>query len=472
MGGGISGVGTSADALGRVHVQIDADFDDHLESIRSYLRQPSVSGTGQGILQGAEATASLIEAAGGQAEIVKTPGHPAVLGRIEGAGPRLVRYGMYDVQPAEEPDWTSPPFAAEIRDLPRVGRSVVARGAANSKGCLAAFFLAVKSATKVSDLPVSIALLIDGEEELGSPNLPRVVDERRADLVADAAFDLDLGADTSGVPDVYLGCKGIISVLLACRGGDWGGPAERALHSSQGVVVASPAWSLVRALGALVNQDESPRVAGLAPPPISDEDQELVDALAARIDMNEQLREAGARRYKKDVDARALIRALLYEPAVNLNGVATGYPAGGKTIIPHEARAVLDIRVPYGCDIDAICNGVKEAVATAAPEAEVDVKPFEVCPPSKTSPSSPVARALVQSHVDAGRPARVWPGAPWWAPYYLFEQKLELPFAVGGAGHSARAHAADEYATVAGLREHMHQSITFLHRFAGEFEAA
>ena len=73
---------------------------------------------------------------------------------------------------------------------------------------------------------------------------------------------------------------------------------------------------------------------------------------------------------------------------------------------------------------------------------------------------------MVESQRDVGPPPQVWPSAPWWAPFYLFEQVLRVPFASGGAGHAGRAHAADEYATIAGLRTHMRQSIAFLHRFA------
>src|SRR3712207_4968585 len=142
------------------------------------------------MLAGAEHVAALIEGGGGSAEIVATSGHPAVIGRIEGDGPTLLRYGMYDVQPADEPGWSSPPFAAATADVPGAGPSLVARGAANSKGALAAFLLALSSARRVSDLPVGIALLVDGEEELGSPNLPGVMAARREDLAAEAAFDL------------------------------------------------------------------------------------------------------------------------------------------------------------------------------------------------------------------------------------------------------------------------------------------
>jgi len=128
----VNGGGTDA-LWAPVWNQIDEDFDEHLEDIRNFLRCPTVSASDDDMLAGAEYVAALIEDAGGSAEIIPTAGHPAVLGRIEGDGPRLLRYGMYDVQPADESGWSSPPFAAVSADVPGAGPSIVARGAANSR---------------------------------------------------------------------------------------------------------------------------------------------------------------------------------------------------------------------------------------------------------------------------------------------------------------------------------------------------
>src|SRR5215218_5679958 len=442
----VNGGGTDA-LWAPVWNQIDEDFDEHLEDIRNFLRCPTVSASDDDMLAGAEYVAALIEDASGSAEIIPTAGHPAVLGRIEGDGPRLLRYGMYDVQPADESGWSSPPFAAVSADVPGAGPSIVARGAANSKGSLASFLLALASARRVSDLPAEIVFFVDGEEELGSPSLPGVMSARRADLAADAAFDMDLTADRRSVAEVYLGCKGIVSFVLSCSGGEWGGPVGGALHSSEGVVISSPAWSLVPALSAL--QDAAGRKAldGLVPASIPPEDEELLGALA----------------YRGPNDARSVLKALMYEPVLNLNGFCAG-SVTGKTVVPHEARAALDLRIPYGTDVESVVAGIERIVARAAPE--VLVEGLQLCPPSRTTANSPVARAMVESQRDVGPPPRVWPSAPWWAPFYLFEQALELPFASGGAGHAGRAHSADEYATIAGLRTHMRQSIAFLHRFS------
>jgi acetylornithine deacetylase/succinyl-diaminopimelate desuccinylase-like protein len=447
----------------RAWERIDTDFEGHLEEIVRFLRRPTVSASGDDMLAGAEHVAALIEGAGGSAEIVATAGHPAVLGRIEGDGPRLLRYGMYDVQPADEPGWSTPPFAAATAEVPGAGRSVVARGAANSKGALAAFLLALASARRVSDLPAEIVLLVDGEEELGSPHLPEVMSARRADLAAEAAFDLDLTADRRGFSEVYLGCKGIVSFFLTCSGGEWGGPVGRALHSSEGPVISSPAWSLVRALAALTNDARRGSIAGLPTGSVPAGDEPLLDELARDFDPDAHLVEAGALAYSGPKEARPVLEALMYEPAVNLNGLSSG-SLTGKTIVPHEARAALDVRIPYGTEIERLVAGIERSVALAHPE--VVVSGVQVCPPSRTTADSLVARAMIESQRDAGPPPRVWPSAPWWAPFYLFDDVLGIPFASGGAGHAGGAHAADEYATIEGLRAHMRQSVAFLHRFA------
>jgi acetylornithine deacetylase/succinyl-diaminopimelate desuccinylase-like protein len=452
----------------RTWEQIDEEFDDHLEEIRRFLRCPTVSASNDGMLAGAEFVATMIEGAGGTAEIIPTAGHPAVLGHIAGDGPRLLRYGMYDVQPADELGWTSSPFAAVTADVPGAGPSIVARGAANSKGSLASFLLALASARRVSDLPAEIVFLVDGEEELGSPSLPNVMSDRRADLTAEAAFDMDLTADRRDISEVYLGCKGIVSFILSCSGGEWGGPVGRALHSSEGVVISSPAWSLTRALIALEDASRCNALDGLGPATVPPEDENLLDALARDFDPAAHLEESNALKYRGSGDARSLLKALMYEPVLNLNGFSAGSTTG-KTIVPHEARAALDVRIPFGTDTGAVVAGIERVVMQVAPE--VAVEEVQLCPPSRTTANSPVARVMVESQRDVGPPPQVWPSAPWWAPFYLFEQVLGLPFASGGTGHAGRAHAADEYATIAGLRAHMRQSIAFLHRFARAAEA-
>ena len=294
-----------------------------------------MSATGEGIRDVAAATGAWIEGAGGSFELVETPGHPLVVGELTGpaGAPWLLRYGMYDVQPAQEPDWSSPPFAAEVRDLPGVGAAVVARGSANSKSCLACFFLAVEILRELDAMPVTVALMIEGEEELGSPHLADAVRSRAGDLAAEGAFDLDLTAGLDGQPALILGCKGLCDLSLVVEAGDWGGPAID-LHSSEQAWIASPVWALVQALATLTGPDEEIRVAGLdGGPGPGDGDRRLLAELAAGFDPTEHLREARAARYRLDGGPAELLEALLFRPTMNISGLSAGYVGpGGKTI--------------------------------------------------------------------------------------------------------------------------------------------
>jgi acetylornithine deacetylase/succinyl-diaminopimelate desuccinylase-like protein len=457
--------------LARVRARVAERFPADLERIRAYLRLPSVSATGTGIREVAEATAAWVAEAGGRAELVDTGGHPLLLGELPGppGAPRLVRYGMYDVQPAEEPGWTSPPFAAEVRDLPGIGPSVVARGSANSKGALAGLLLAVEVLRELQAMPVTVALLVEGEEELGSPNLAAAVRRHRDDLTAEAAFDLDLTAGLDGRPELILGCKGLLDLELSVSGGDWGGPTVD-LHSSEQAWIASPAWALVHALASLTGPDEQILVEGLAgyPRELDPGDERLLGELAAAFDPAEHLREVQTSRYRRGGSAEELLRALVFAPTLNLSGLGAGYTGpGGKTIVPSRAAARVDVRLVPGIDPEAAADAVRRHLDRHG-FAHVESRVLDTYPWAKAPAGNPSATALRASYDALGLTPLPYPLAPWCAPYFVFDRILGLPWVCGGAGHAAGAHGPDEYATLAGLEEHVVGVAAFLLAYAAQ----
>jgi acetylornithine deacetylase/succinyl-diaminopimelate desuccinylase-like protein len=431
---------------------------------------PSVSATGQGIREVADRVAALVEEAGGSAELVETPGHPVVLGELAGpaGAPRLVKYGMYDVQPAEEPDWSSPPFAAEARDLPGVGPAVVGRGVANSKGSLAAFFCALEVLRDTGGVPVSIAFMMEGEEELGSPSLPEVVRARRDDLAGDAGVDLDLyGAPGGAAADLAMGCKGLLSFELVCEGGDWGGP-RAPLHSSEMAWIHSPVWELVRALDSLVGPDQHVAVPGLleAARRPTEQDRALLEELAEGFDPVAHLAEVEASGFRLAGTTADLLEALIFQPTVNVDGLEAGYTGpGGMTIIPHRARAVLDVRLVPDLEPDRAAEAVREHLDAVGIE-HVELRMLDSYPWGKADPGSAVARAMRASYEAVGVRVLPYPMAPWCAPFYVFDRILGIPWVTGGVGHSGGAHAPDEFASVEGLRQHIVAAAEFLLAFA------
>jgi acetylornithine deacetylase/succinyl-diaminopimelate desuccinylase-like protein len=448
---------------------VDERFDTYLERILELCRMPSVSGTGEGIPEVADRVAGLIEEAGGSAEQVATPGHPVVLGDLAGppGAPRLVRYGMYDVQPAEEPDWSVPPFAGEILDLPRVGPSVVCRGVANSKGALAAFFCALDVLRDTGGVPVGIAFMVEGEEELGSPHLPEVVRARAGDLAGDAGVDLDLCGEHGGAADLFFGCKGLLSIELVCESGDWGGPG-RPLHSSEMAWIDSPVWALVQALDTLVDRDQEPAVPALsaAARGPTEDDRALLEELAAGFDPAEHLAEVETTHFRLPGDAPELLEALIFRPTINIDGLDAGYTGpGGKTIIPHRARAVLDVRLVPDLEVETAAASIRDHLDGAG-FPHVAVRQLDSYPWGKGDPGSAVGRAMRASYERAGVRPLPWPMAPWCAPFYLFDRALGIPWVAGGLGHSGGAHGPDEFATVEGLSQHILAAAEFLVAFA------
>ncbi len=308
------------DQVGRVHRQIEQHWPAHLETTREFVRQPSISADGTGMAEMAADVRDRIVALGGESEIIPTPLHPVVWGRIDAGCPHtLLYYGMYDVQPTigEERDWIVDPFAGELRDLPGLGECLVNRGITNQKGPMIGFFNVLESIKAVGEqLPVNIVFLIEGEEELGSRSLPAFVREYRDRLKADAAFFSMYNQDPTGKVVSYLGVKGILFFELIARGGDWGGPAgNRAIHGSQAVWFGSPAWRLVYALSTMITPDQKhilidgfyDDVATISP-----HDEALLHALAPSFTPEEELRENDVRRFKYDLTGVDLLKKYLY----------------------------------------------------------------------------------------------------------------------------------------------------------------
>jgi acetylornithine deacetylase/succinyl-diaminopimelate desuccinylase-like protein len=211
------------------HAAIDRDFDAHLERIRAFLQIPSVSADDGDLRGTADAVCRLIELAGGTAA-PREPGEkrPTVIGVIDGPPPTVLRYGMYDVQPPGA-HWTVDPFAATVRD----GR-IVCRGAANSKGALAASILAFASAPS----PCRQVFVCEGEEELGSPRLAAFCIDHHDRLKADYALDFDLQEQPGSI---FAGVKGLYELELSAGGGP-------DVHSSRVAEVPEPAVELARAI--------------------------------------------------------------------------------------------------------------------------------------------------------------------------------------------------------------------------------
>jgi acetylornithine deacetylase/succinyl-diaminopimelate desuccinylase-like protein len=464
-----------------VYRHIDANLADHVKQLQRWVRQPSVSAQNRGIKEMAELVAADLRQLGfTEVEIVTTTGHPGVFGYYDAGAPRtLVIYLMYDVQP-EETGWTVPAFDGALVDH-ELGRVLMARGATNQKGPERAFLNALDSIVKTrGKLPVNLLVVAEGEEELGSPNYPQVIDRYEERLKkADGVFFPLSAQDRSGAVSLPLGVKGIVVFELEATGGTHGGPKNAEIHSSLKAIVDAPAWRLTQALSTLTSPDgNSILVPGYydAIRQPTEAEQRLVNGMARQVAGREaSMRQGlGVDRFIDDVSGRDLLARWLFTTTININGMWSGYTGEGmKTILPHVARARLDSRlVPNQTPDDQLALVRKHLLERGF--ADITVRRISGYPPAQTDVNTPIVRASISVFNKHGATPTVAPRLAGSAPYYIFTDRLGLPMVMGGLGHGSGAHAPNEYmvieprtgSRVAGLAAVEKFYVDFLYAFA------
>jgi acetylornithine deacetylase/succinyl-diaminopimelate desuccinylase-like protein len=437
-----------------VYAYIDAHQAEHLENLRRWVQQPSVSAQGRDIEEMAALLIDDLRRLGFQeVERVPTAGHPGVFGYYDAGAPKtLVVYLMYDVQP-EETGWTVEPYAAAIVDSPH-GRILRARGATNQKGPERAFLNALEAILATAGKPpVNLLVVAEGEEELGSPHYPEIVAryEERLRRASGVFFPMN-SQDATGEVSMTLGVKGILSFELEARGGPSGGPTRAEIHSSLKAIVDAPAWRLAQALAILTTPDGNTiTVPGyydaIRPPTI--EEQHLVNGMARRPGREEVMRRTLAvERFTDGLTGRDLLARWLFTTTININGLWSGYTGpGGKTILPHVATARLDSRLVPDQTPDGQLELIRRHLA-ARGFGDIVVRKNSGYPPAQTSVESPLVRSVIGVFNKHGTTPSVAPRLAGSAPYYVFTDRLKLPLVAAGLGHGGGAHAPDEYMVI------------------------
>jgi len=325
---------------------------DELERLFEHLRFPSIStdSTHAGdVRANAEWLAGQFKGMGLATEVHKTPKHPVVVARNahqEGRRTVLI-YGHYDVQPVDPVSlWDSPPFEPEIRD-----GMIWCRGAADNKGQHFVHLLgAEKTIREEGELPVNVIFLIEGEEEIGSPNLVPFLEKHKADLACDIIAVSDTGMVAPGVPTLGYGLRGItcLEVLVKGPAGD--------LHSGvYGGCVANPASAAARMVASLHQDDGKVAVAGFYDDviPLEDWEREMWAKVPGASDAD-FLKTTGSPAPFGE-PGYSMAERLWARPTVEVNGIGSGYQGeGSKTVLPAEALFKLSCRLVPGQDPEKV----------------------------------------------------------------------------------------------------------------------
>ncbi len=321
---------------------IEENKDRFIEELFGLIRIPSVSSKSEHKADMHRATEyikkSLLEAGADMAEVIPTEGHPVVYAEkiINPSLPVVMVYGHYDVQPAEPLElWKSPPFEPEIRE-----GKIWGRGADDDKGQLFMHVKALEYMVKTGTLPCNIKFMIEGEEEIGSPNLGKFCQANAGKLKCDVILVSDTSMIGQDVPSITTGLRGLSYLEVEVTG------PNRDLHSGlYGGAVANPVNVLAKMIASLTDENNRITIPGFYDDVLDVKPEERQEMAKAPFD---------AEKYKNDLDVEELTGEAGYttmertgiRPSLDVNGIWGGYTGeGAKTILPSTAHAKISMRL-------------------------------------------------------------------------------------------------------------------------------
>jgi acetylornithine deacetylase/succinyl-diaminopimelate desuccinylase-like protein len=338
-----------------------------LDDLKTFLRFPSISTQpdhAPDIIACAEWLSEKLTVSGLNVAVYPTPGSPVVIASTQrdSAKRTVLIYGHYDVQPPDPLDgWTTPPFEPRIEE----GR-IYARGAADNKGQILAHILGVaETIRKNGSLPVNVIFLIEGEEEIGSPNLADFLREHREELACDLVAISDTAMAPGNKPALTYALRGIAALELIVRG------PSCDLHSGLfGGAVANPATAVSRLLAALHDADGRVLIPGFydAVRPLESWEREAAADLEKATGGENAIKKLAGVIELFGEKGFTTIERIGARPTAEVNGIGGGYQgAGTKTVLPKEAFAKLTFRLVADQDPDVIMAAAEEYLRAQTP---------------------------------------------------------------------------------------------------------
>jgi acetylornithine deacetylase/succinyl-diaminopimelate desuccinylase-like protein len=440
--------------LAEVRSEITKRHDEAVKRLRDWIALPSIAAEDRNYPAGAEYMAQLARYAGFQkAVVISTDGKPGVFATLDaGAAKTVGVYFMYDVKQFDPSEWTSPPLEARLVEKPGLGKAIVGRGAVNQKGPEAAFLAALHAIRGAGKkMPVNLVMVAEGEEEIGSPHIGQLVHRPGVEAALRNCVGVFMPAasqDPDGIVSVSLGAKGIVELELISMGERWGRGPAKDIHSSLKAMVDSPVWHLVKALDTLVSADGNTiTIDGYPKPRPLNAGEKAMIAEASKRRSEARMKElVQVQHWIDDLPWEAANERLESQPTVNIEGLVGGYTGpGGKTVLPHQAVAKMDLRLVPEMKMEAAVAALKAHLAKRG-FGDIEVKVTGGYDSTSTAVSAPLIQSQVTVLKRSGIEPVLWPRNAGSYPGYVFTgEPLKLASGHFGLGHGSGAHAPDEY---------------------------
>ncbi len=430
---------------------LDAGGEAALARLFEILKIPSVStdpAHDPDCARAAEWCARTLKSFGFDASVRQTDGQPMVVGHSQAGStanaPHVLFYGHYDVQPADPLDeWHTPPFEPCLKQDGANAQMIAARGASDDKGQFMTFLEACRAWRNAEGgLPLSVTVLLEGEEESGSPSLAPFLKANRQELKCDFALVCDTGQWDAATPAITTMLRGMCSVEVVITGpsrdlhsGMYGGPAQNPIRVLAGI------------LGALHGGDGAVRIPGFYDDVVAPGKDQLDQWKALAFGASDFLGGVGLNKPAGEAKY-GVLEQLWSRPTAEINGIIGGYTGPGtKTVIPSQASAKLTFRLVPGQDPEKIIAGFRTFVEKRMPpDCEVEFIGENGSPAVGFEVSAPMFEAAAQALAEEWGKAPVFMGCGGSIPIVeSFQSQLGMDtLLVGFALDNDRIHSPNE----------------------------
>lgn len=439
--------------------KVDQSLEKMMQDVIEVCQQPSIAAQNIGMNETVDIIIAKMNAIGIKTQRMPIEnGNAVIYGEKKGASDKTILfYDHYDVQPPEPLEkWFSPPFEPQIRD-----GKIFARGVSDNKGPLYTRLHAIETILDMAgELPVNVKFLIEGEEEIGSPNLKPFVLKHQEMLRADVCVWENAHKAENDHPVIRLGNKGMLYVELRVKA------AASDYHSRFAPIIPNAAWRLVWALSTLKDRNEHILIKGFYDTirPIPEEEFTVLKAMAGqetKIQERAQIKEL-----LNGVQGVDFANKFLNAPTCTICGISSGYTGqGSKTVLPCYAMAKLDFRLVVDQDPHEILSLLRQHLDEHG-FTDIEIITHSAAKPSKTPITNPVVKIAEEAgKLVYDKPFIIEPCAAGTGPRYVFSGWTDMPIIGIGPGYpGALNHAPNENLVISDYCQAVKHIIAFLYK--------